>query len=351
MTFNSLGPLCPVPHYADSECVGLAHGDGGAMTRRLLEQRIAPLLDRGRDGLSDDAAALAPPPGRLAFTTDSFVVTPLFFPGGDIGKLAVFGTVNDLVVAGATPLWMSLALILEEGLPLPVLDRVLASVGAALQECGVRLVTGDTKVVPRGAADGLFLCTSGIGVLAEPAPPGPSALQPGDLLVVTGPIGRHGLAILAARHELGFDPPPTSDCASLRNSACGLLSDGVPVRAMRDATRGGLAAVCHEWSRASGHSLRLWTDRLPVTPEVAGACELLGLEPWHLANEGTMLVAVPATQVDRTLVSLRQHANSRSATVVGEVLDWCGTPVVRTGLLGEDRPVDEPATAPLPRIC
>ncbi|MFM8218773.1 MAG: AIR synthase related protein, partial [Planctomycetaceae bacterium] len=163
-----------------------------------------------------DAAVLEPPGGRLAFTADSFVVTPLFFPGGDIGRLAVFGTVNDLVVAGASPLWMSLSLILEEGLPLRVLDRVLASVGTALQECDVRLVTGDTKVVPRGAADGLFLCTSGVGQLVGSPPPGPQALQPGDVLVVSGPIGRHGLAILAARHELGFDPPPESDCASLR---------------------------------------------------------------------------------------------------------------------------------------
>ncbi|MFM7162348.1 MAG: hydrogenase expression/formation protein HypE [Planctomycetaceae bacterium] len=351
MKTSSFGSSCPIPQFSDGECVGLAHGDGGGLTRQLLEQRIAPLLERGRDGLAGDAAVLEPPGGRLAFTADSFVVTPLFFPGGDIGRLAVFGTVNDLVVAGASPLWMSLSLILEEGLPLRVLDRVLASVGTALQECDVRLVTGDTKVVPRGAADGLFLCTSGVGQLVGSPPPGPQALQPGDVLVVSGPIGRHGLAILAARHELGFDPPPESDCASLRDSACGLLSDRVPIRAMRDATRGGVAAVCHEWSRASGTSLRLMTDHLPVTSEVAGACELLGLEPWHLANEGTMLVAVPASEVDRALASLRRHASSREAAVVGEVLDWQGTAVVRTGLLGEDRPVDEPATAPLPRIC
>lgn len=342
---------CPVPLASHGDGLSLAHGDGGLATRRFLEQRIAPLLSRGRLDLDADSAVVSPPAGRLAFTTDSFVVSPLFFPGGDIGRLAVFGTVNDLAVAGATPQWLSLALIAEEGLSWEVLDRVLASVGAALREAGLQLVTGDTKVVPRGAVDGLFINTSGVGLLAPNPPAGPQTLQTGDRLLVSGPIGRHGLAILAARHDLGFNPPPSSDCGSLRDPACGLMSEQIPVRSMRDATRGGLAAVCHEWSRACGRTLRLFTDRLPLTPDVAGACELLGIEPWHLANEGTMVIGVPLAEVDRTLASLRRHAVSRQATVVGEVIDWCGTPLVRTGMLGDDRPIDEPAAAPLPRIC
>ena len=282
--------LCPLVAQSRGGQVTLAHGEGGRLTRKLIEEHLLPELGNNTLSSLGDAAALPPLAGPLAFTSDSFVVSPLFFPGGDIGTLAVYGTVNDLVVSGARPRWLSLSLIIEEGLPFSILDRVIQSIATAAKLARVEVVTGDTKVVPRGAVDKLFINTSGIGELLYPFPPGPKALQTGDELIVTGPIGRHGIAILASREHLGFDPPPRSDCALLTSAADLMRESRFPVRAMRDATRGGVAAVLHEWASQAGATMSVDEATIPVSDDVRGACELLGLDPLHVPNEGTMVV-------------------------------------------------------------
>lgn len=330
----------------------LAHGEGGRAMRRLVRERIVAGLDSAELGAMDDAVHLAAIDGPLAMTTDSFVVTPLFFPGGDIGKLAVYGTVNDLVVSGARPMYLSLSLIIEEGFSLAVLDRVIASIAAAAREADVQIVTGDTKVVSYGAADGLFINTTGVGQLMAPVPLGPSSLCVGDELIVSGPIGQHGTAVLCAREELGFEPTPESDCASLVPVVEAVRNRlGTRVRAMRDATRGGVAAVLHEWAEASGQTMAITEQDVPVSPDVRGACELLGLDPLHIANEGTMLMAVEAGTADAAVMALRSIRQSRFAARIGIVETQGICPVTVTRTLGAPQPLDEPQGAPLPRIC
>ena len=350
MPHEPVGLQCPLPN-ADSERITLAHGEGGRLMRRLIEERIIPILDPSRTHELSDAFLLPYAARRLAFTTDSFVVSPLFFPGGDIGSLAVNGTVNDLAVAGASPRWMSLSLIIEEGFSWSTLETVLHSVAAAAKQADVKVVTGDTKVVNRGAADGLFVTTTGIGELFERVPPGPSALEPGDRLLVSGPIGRHGIAVSSAREQLDFDPQPVSDCAPLHEVVAALMAAAIPVKAMRDATRGGVAAVMHEWAEASGLSLRLTADAIPVSAEVRGACELLGLNPLHVANEGTMVIAAPAAAADAALSVMRSVSQAAQATLIGEVIPRAIASVVLRQLTGVDVPLDEPLGSPLPRIC
>lgn len=349
-------PSCPTPRDDLSERIVLAHGEGGRMMRRLIRERIVPallgdgLLGEGLLG-EGDAAVLPLVHEPLAMTTDSYVVSPLFFPGGDIGRLAVYGTVNDLAVAGATPRWMSLALIVEEGLEYSVLDRVLASIATAGRRANVAVVTGDTKVVPRGAADRLFINTTGIGTLNASPPAGPRSLQVGDELIVSGPIGRHGIAVLAAREGLGFEPAPESDCGPLVESAAALLRCGGTVRAMRDATRGGVAAVCHEWAEACGQTVWLNEAAVPVTAETRGVCELLGLDPLHVANEGTMVVAVRAGESALALAALRSVPESAQAVCIGRVEARTAAAVVVRRASGRAIPLDDPPGAPLPRIC
>ena len=374
---------CPLPSGGGStERITLAHGEGGRLMRRLIGEVILPVLARAHRGtppiggtlsvpaaqsdaaalgdvaaLSDaatlgDAAVLPLLTSRPVLTTDSFVVSPLFFPGGDIGQLAVYGTVNDLVVAGAVPRWLSLALVLEEGLPVDVLARVLESIARAARESNVSIVTGDTKVVPRGTADGLFITTTGLGELVEPPPPGPAAIRPGDRLIVSGPIGQHGMAVLCSRESLGFDPPPRSDSASLAEPVAALRRAGVVVRALRDATRGGVAAVLHEWAAAaSGISFEVDQSRVPVSAEVRGACELLGLDPMHVANEGTFVAAVAPQAVDAALAALAAVQQTVQAADIGQAVPQAIAPVLVRRTLGSLEPLDEPAGAPLPRIC
>lgn len=333
------------------ERVLLAHGEGGRLSRSLVERVILPRLTNDMLAPLGDAALLPIAHGRLAFTTDSFVVSPLFFPGGDIGRLAVFGTANDLAMAGARPRWLSLSLILEEGLPRETLERVLDSAAAAAREAGVQVVAGDTKVVPRGAADGLFVNTAGIGELEAPAPPGPGTLVPGDELLVSGPLGQHGIAVLAAREGLGFEPPPHSDCAALYPAVAALRGAGVPVRALRDATRGGLAGVLHEWADASGHTLLIEENRLPASSVVRGACELLGLDPLHVASEGMFVIAVPAGASELAIAALRTTSVAAQASAVGVIVARLAAPVVVQRALGVAQPLDDPLGSPLPRIC
>jgi hydrogenase expression/formation protein HypE len=343
---------CPASIKPNAERITLAHGEGGRLTRKLIRERIIASLDNDILRSMDDAACLPNIGGRLAMTTDSFVVSPLFFPGGDIGSLAVFGTVNDLAVSGARPLYLTLSFILEEGLPLALLDRVLASVAEAASKSNVRIVAGDTKVVPRGAADGLFINTTGIGQLIEPVAPGPGSLREGDELIVTGPIGRHGIAVLCAREELALEPPPRSDSAPLVD-ACEVLRKrlGSRLRAMRDATRGGVAAVLHEWAEASNLTLTINDDALPVSPAVHGACELLGLDPLHVANEGTMVVAVETKSSQAALLALQSLPDTTNAVQIGTVRARQIAAVTIRRTLGVEQPLDDPLGAPLPRIC
>lgn len=342
---------CPAPDLAASGAITLAHGEGGRLMRRLIRSRLIHELGNQYLNEMGDAAALPPCAGPLALTTDSYVVSPLFFPGGDIGSLAVYGTVNDLAVAGARPIWISLALIIEEGLPLEMLERVISSIAAAARRAGVQVVAGDTKVVPRGAADRLFINTTGVGELIAPAPPGPGCLEPGDALLVSGPIGRHGIAVMASREGLAFDPSPSSDSAPLVEAVDALREAHVPIRAMRDATRGGLAAVLHEWAETCGLTMSIDESKLPVTPEVRGACELLGIDPVHVACEGTMLVAVPPSAASQALHALRSASISANAAEIGRVQPRGSFPVVVVRAFGQGIPLDEPLGAPLPRIC
>ncbi|MCA9080319.1 MAG: hydrogenase expression/formation protein HypE [Planctomycetaceae bacterium] len=343
---------CPVRIDATADRVVLAHGEGARLSRQLLAGHILPRLGGGAPIDWRDAASVTTEQQRLAVTTDSFVVSPLFFPGGDIGSLSVHGTVNDLAVSGARPRWITLSMILEEGLPLAVLDAVLDRVAWAARECDVLVVAGDTKVVPAGAADGLFLNTTGIGELIDPVPSGPTAIQPGDALLVSGPIGRHGVAVLCAREEFGFDPPPQTDAAPLF-PAVELLraSAGTHVRTIRDATRGGISAVLHEWAAASDVSFVLEESQIPVTDDVRGACELLGLDPLQIACEGTLAAAVSADKADAAIAALRADSRFAAASIIGRATEKRLTPVAIRRLFGSEQPVDEPTGALLPRIC
>jgi hydrogenase expression/formation protein HypE len=341
---------CPLPNYVGDDCLALAHGEGGRLSRELITRWIAPYFPNDHLAELGDAAVLPTLNGPPVFTTDSFVVSPLEFPGGDIGTLAVYGTANDLAVAGAVPRWISLALIVEEGFRLSQLAQILASVAQAAARAGVTVVTGDTKVVPRGAADGLFINTAGIGELVF-SMPGPAALEPGDEILVTGPLAQHGMAVLVEREQLRFDPPPTSDCAPLIDVTTALRNADIPVKCMRDATRGGVAAVLHEWADACRHTLQIEAAAIPVTASVRGVCELLGLDPLHIACEGTLVAAVPPGWRHKALTALRQIEQSRNAVRLGTVLEARLAPVVVDNGFGQDVPLDEPAGAPLPRIC
>ena len=347
---DSIVPHCPLPACDDAAAISLTHGEGGRLMRELLRDAILPPLTNEFLARQGDAAVLPQLDGPPVFTTDSFVISPLFFPGGDIGALAVHGTVNDLSVAGARPRWLSLGLILEEGFPRADLARILSSAAGAARNAGVLIVTGDTKVVPRGAADGLFINTSGVGELVFPTP-GPAALAVGDELLVSGPIGRHGMAVLAAREGLSFDPPLQTDSASLFPAVDALRAAGVPVKTLRDATRGGVAAVLHEWAAACGHTLAVDAQHVPVTPGVCGACELLGLDPLHVACEGTMVIAVPPGASALVLRVLSEVPVAAGAARIGEVHSQRLAPVVVSRALRRLVPLDEPLGAPLPRIC
>jgi hydrogenase expression/formation protein HypE len=318
----------------------------------LIEQHIRPALDNPLLSHLPDAAQIVSDSTRLAVTADSFVVSPLFFPGGDIGSLSVHGTVNDLAVAGARPRWITLSMIIEEGLPLAILDRVLQSVAETAGQCGVVVAAGDTKVVPRGAADGLFLNTTGIGELIDPVPSGPSAIEQDDILIVSGPVGRHGIAVLCAREELGLQPPPVSDAGSLIEVVDVLrATGGGQVRAIRDATRGGVSAVLHEWAVDCDWTFRLNQGEIPVSPDVRGACEILGLDPLQVACEGTLVAAVAPDVAEPILQALRRLTCSAHAAAIGAVTRRRISPVTIQRTLGNEQPLDEPSGAPLPRIC
>ena len=334
------------------DTVLLAHGGGGRLSQQLIEELLLPAFAPA-DGVLHDAALLNSPGQTLAFTTDSFVVKPLFFPGGDIGRLAVFGSVNDLAMTGARPVALSLGLILEEGLAMSLLERVVHSIRAAAEACGVAVITGDTKVVERGKGDGIFINTSAIGVVEHALRIHPSSVQPGDAVLVSGDLGRHGTAILVAREELGFRCDLQSDLAPLYATVQELLAAGLELHCLRDLTRGGLASAIDEIARAAGCTIELEEEAVPLQPEVRSACELLGLDPLAMANEGRMLVICPASEADTAMALLQQH--NPSATRVGAVTHELSTmqrqPVVVRNRLGVLRPLDLGRGEQLPRIC
>jgi hydrogenase expression/formation protein HypE len=334
------------------ERMTLAHGEGARATRELITSRILTRFDNQHLNQLADAAELRVATDRIAMTTDSFVVSPLIFPGGDIGSMAVYGTVNDLAVSGAIPRWLSLALIIEEGLPFSVFDTILDSIAAAAKRCHVMIVTGDTKVVPAGTADGLFINTTGIGELDAAVIGGPRTIREGDSLIVSGPIGRHGIAVLSAREELALDPPPVSDCAPLFDAvSCLRQNVGESVRAIRDATRGGISAVLHEWASDCHLTMQVDEAKIPITDDVRGASELLGLDPLYIANEGTMMIAVDSAAEANALAALRSVPETQNAAVIGRVTQRKISAVTIQRMLGGEQPVDEPSGALLPRIC
>lgn len=339
---------CPLP--MDSEQVKLDHGSGGLRAQQLLDRVILPAFDNDQLQRRHDSALLQVKQANIAFTTDSFVVKPLLFPGGDIGKLAVFGTVNDLLMAGAVPRYISCSLIIEEGLPIQTLSKIVTSMAQAAAETGVSIVTGDTKVVDRGHGDGLYINTSGIGERAVDQIIAPQSIQAGDVIIVSADIGRHGLAIMAQREGLQFDAPIVSDCASLLPPVNALLGAGIRLHCMRDATRGGLASVLIELAETSGLTFTIEQTSVPVSDVVASGCELLGLDPFYVANEGCFIAILPPTEAQRALQLLQQHPVSQQSAIIGRVSGGPGEVVLKTQV-GSTRAMQRPAGQLLPRIC
>ncbi|MFC5995066.1 hydrogenase expression/formation protein HypE [Pseudonocardia hispaniensis] len=334
------------------ERITLAHGAGGKATHTLIEAVFVeafrnPVLEQLEDGASLDTGA-----GRLAFTTDSFVVAPLFFPGGNIGDLAVNGTVNDLAMCGARPLYLSAGFILEEGFPVADLHRVVDSMAAAARAAGVQVVTGDTKVVDRGKADGCYINTAGVGLLDRPLRLAASAARPGDVVLVSGPIGDHGITVMLARGELDISADIRSDTAPLHGLTAALLDAvGEGVRLLRDATRGGVATICNEVAVASQVAVVLDEGSVPVRPIVTGAAELLGIDPLYVASEGRLVAVVAPERVDAALAALRAHPLGAEAAVIGAVRDDPPGLVMLRTAFGGTRIVDLLVGDPLPRIC
>ena len=331
--------------------VQLAHGGGGRAMARLIERLFLPAFDNPALAERHDGARLELDGARLAFSTDSYVVSPLFFPGGDIGALAVNGTVNDLAMCGARPLWLSAGFIIEEGLALATLERVAASMRAAAAAAGVQLVTGDTKVVERGKADGLFINTAGIGRIVAPQPVAPRRVRPGDVVLLSGDLGRHGVAVMAARGSLGLETSIASDCAPLAAPVLALLEAGCAVSCLRDLTRGGLASALVEIAETAGVELALDERAIPVRDEVRAVCELLGLDPIYVANEGRFVAFVAPADAERALGVLRRHGVSEGACAIGSVQQGTGGRVVMTSAIGGRRVVDMLSGEQLPRIC
>jgi hydrogenase expression/formation protein HypE len=344
------GVDCPVP-FTQTDEIRLGHGSGGKLTARLIERTIVPALENPTLAALEDQAFLAVGSSRIAFTTDSFVVTPIFFPGGDIGELAVNGTVNDLAMGGAIPRWLSLSLILEEGLSMIDLRRILASVKTAADRAGVTVVTGDTKVVGRGSADKVFINTAGVGIARPNVDLAARRVRPGDAILLSGSVGDHGMAILAQREGLELEGGLSSDTAPLHGLVAAILEAHLDVHAMRDPTRGGVAATLNEIASRCAVGIEIDESAVPVKDPVRGACEILGLDPLYVANEGKLVAFVPEEGVHGVLAAMRAHPFGHDAVCIGRVTDsHPGTVVSRTPV-GGDRVLDLPFAEALPRIC
>jgi len=344
-----------VPHtiYMESpleDRILLAHGSGGKLAHELIKSRFVPAFDNTFLSRLDDSAVIEVS-GRLAFTTDSFVVSPIFFPGGDIGRLAVCGTVNDLAMAGAKPLYLSLALIIEEGLLQSELSRIIGSVREAAREADVEIVTGDTKVVNRGSADRLFINTAGVGLIPHGVNISGHNARPGDIVILSGTIGDHGIAVLSQREGLSFSAPLQSDCAPLGGLVAGMLKISPSIHCLRDPTRGGLATTLNEIAEQSGVGIRIEEEKIRVRSEVLGACEMLGLDPLYIANEGKLVAVVPPQEAGRVVEAMRKHQYGKDAEIIGEVVAEHPRRVVMKTILGASLIVDMLVGDPLPRIC
>ncbi len=327
----------------------LAHGSGGKMSQELLKGFLPdlanPLLDRLEDAAVFEAS------GRLAFTTDSYTVQPRFFPGGDIGKLAVCGTVNDLSMSGAVPKYLSLAFIIEEGLPVDELQKITASIKATASEAGVSIVTGDTKVVNQGCVDGIFINTAGIGLVPAGVDISAANARPGDTVIVSGSLGDHGIAVMSQREGLKFNTPVPSDCAPLNSLVAAMLEACREIRCLRDPTRGGLGTTLNDFATQSKAGIRIDEESIPVKPAVRAACELLGLDPLYIANEGKLAAVVPKEHAPAVLAAMHRHKYGKDAAIIGRVTQEHAGRVVMTTGLGASRIIDVPAGELLPRIC
>jgi hydrogenase expression/formation protein HypE len=346
-----LAASCPAPTNRYEHIV-LGHGSGGRLSHELFERVFLPALGADRAFAVEDQAVLSmPPAGRLAVTTDAFVVHPLIFPGGDIGSLAVHGTVNDLAVGGARPLYLTASFILEEGLSMTLLEHVVRSMRRACESVPVRLVAGDTKVVERGKADGIFITTTGVGVVPEGIDLSATRARPGDRVLVSGPLGDHGIAILAARQGIELETTLASDSAPLHGLVAAMLAASPGIRCMRDPTRGGLSSALNEIAAASNAGIALDEKHVPLRPEVRGACELLGLDPLYVACEGRLVAIVAADDAGAVLAAMRAHPLGRDAAVVGQVVAEHPRIVSIRSLIGGERVVAMLSGEQLPRIC
>lgn len=352
---NLEGPVCPMP-LRHNEQIMMGHGSGGRMTRDLIEKTFKPYLssaplEAGNDFARVPAHIPSDKGGQLAVSTDSHIVTPLFFPGGDIGRLAVCGTVNDISMSGGIPLYLTAGFILEEGLQMEVLEQVLASMQSSAAEAGIQIIAGDTKVVEHGKADQLFVNTAGIGWIPEGRVIGGNQAKPGDIVLISGTIGDHGIAVLSARGELGFEADVRSDVAPLNHLIHAVLEAAPHTHVLRDPTRGGLATTLNEIAIQSNAAILLDEAKIPVQPAVRAACEMLGFDPLYVANEGKVIVIVPADEAESALLAMRKLDYGKDAVRVGEVLDTPAKRVLMRTLIGGTRILDMLSGEMLPRIC
>jgi hydrogenase expression/formation protein HypE len=354
--FQKIEKIRRRPNKVKDTAITLAHGSGGKAMRDLIDDIFVgsfdnPILSQLEDQATIPLAQLISQGDRLAFTTDSYVVDPLFFPGSNIGELAINGTVNDLAVSGAKPLYLTCSMIMEEGLPVETLRKVVLSMKNAADAAGVQVVTGDTKVVHRGSADKLFINTAGIGVIREGVSSSAHQIQPGDAVIINGQLGNHGAAILIARGELALSTDIKSDCQALNGLVDAILEVCPEIHAMRDATRGGVATVLNEFAQSSEVGIRLDEASIPIREEVNGVCEILGLDPLYLANEGKLVVIVPRSHAESVLSAMKSHPAGEDSSIIGEVIDSPAGVVLLQTAFGAERIVDMLVGDQLPRIC
>jgi hydrogenase expression/formation protein HypE len=341
---------CPIPIQQYPQVL-LAHGGGGKLMHQLIGKMFLAAFGNPTLNTHHDSAVLDRPSGRIAFTTDSYVVRPLFFPGGDLGSLAVHGTVNDLAMSGARPLYLSAAFILEEGLPMETLWQVVCSMQRAAQAVGVQIVTGDTKVVDKGKGDGLFINTAGIGVLEHSLVIAPQSVEPEDVVLVNGDLGRHGMAVMAVREGLEFQSAIESDSAPVADLVLQLLNAGIEIHCLRDTTRGGLASALNEIAEAAGVQMLVEATSIPVREDVGAACEILGLDPLQVACEGRFIAFIPRPDADRALAIMRSHPVGAGACRIGQVVERTSARVILKSPIGTHRILDMASGEQLPRIC
>lgn len=342
--------ICPLPINLSS-FITLAHGGGGKLTHQLIEKLFRPAFNNSELETQHDGAVIDIPAEKLVFTTDSYVVRPLIFPGGNIGSLAINGTVNDLAMCGARPLYLTAAFILEEGLPMETLWTIVQTMKLSAEHAGVKIITGDTKVVDKGKGDGIFINTSGVGIIEHSLKIHPNNIQPGDVVLLSGDIGRHGIAIMAAREELGFQNEIESDCAAVSNLVQDLIDADIEIHCMRDLTRGGLATALIEMAQTSRVSINITETEIPVREDVRGACEILGLDPFYVANEGRFVVLVKAEDASRTLKILQKDELGNQVRIIGTVKETPQETVILKTKVGTSRMLDMLSGEQLPRIC